>query len=276
MFSHFTYGTNDLKRAERFYAAVGPALGLPRFEVDRDDGCIRIGPPKGTSPHLTICPPFDDLPATWSNGYHIAFRVEDEAAVERFHQAATSTGGYDEGRPGLRTIYAPDYFAAYARDPDGNKLQAVCYQNGRKAGACGDIISHITIGHADFQRDRAFYRAVLGPFGIVEIEEEGDDELAVAGFGIPGERTPIVYVVPPIDDRPASFGNGNHTAFKAKSRDAVDRFHATALAHGGSSEGEPGLRPHYGQDYYGAYVRDPVGNKLQAVFRGTSVMVDTD
>ena len=106
---------------------------------------------------------------------------------------------------------------------------------------------------------------MLGTLDLVELPDEAHDELA--GFGIPGVKAPIVYVQRPFDGRPASFGNGTHVAFSAKSRDTVDRFHAAALAHGGSSEGEPGPRPHYSPNYYAAYVRDQVGNKLQAVCR---------
>ncbi|MGI9435652.1 MAG: VOC family protein [Geminicoccaceae bacterium] len=265
MFSHLNLGSNDLKRSEAFYTAVGPTIELPLLHVDHDEGFFSLGKSDRSAPPLIVCRPFDDLPATWSNGFHIAFMAKDEDAVRQFHRTALAHGGYDEGAPGLRTIYAPDYYAAYVRDPDGNKLQAVCYLDGRKTGPGGDVISHITIGHADFERERAFYTAVLATLGIVEIPEEGDANSA--GFGIEGFETPIVYVQPPFDGRPASFGNGTHVAFSASSREAVDRFHAEALAAGGSSDGEPGLRPHYSANYYGAYVRDRVGNKLQAVCR---------
>jgi catechol 2,3-dioxygenase-like lactoylglutathione lyase family enzyme len=69
----------------------------------------------------------------------------------------------------------------------------------------------------------------------------------------------------PFDGNAATVGNGGHAAFNADSRAAVDKFHAAALAGGGTDEGRPGLRPHYNENYYGAYVRDPDGNKLQAV-----------
>lgn len=74
-----------------------------------------------------------------------------------------------------------------------------------------------------------------------------------------------LFVGPTYDKKPATVGNGTHVAFLAKTRAQVDAFHATALAHGGTDEGPPGLRPHYHSNYYGAYVRDPDGNKLQAV-----------
>ncbi len=265
MFSHFTLGTNDLARAETFYSALGPTLGLPLLGIDHEDGHLRIGPNDRSGPPLIVCRPFDDLPATWSNGFHVAFNATGPETVDRFHATALAHGGYDEGGPGLRSIYSPDYYAAYVRDPDGNKLQAVCYLDGRKAAPTGDMISHITIGHADLERARSFYTSVLGTLGIDEIPEEGDAN--TAGFGFPGFRTPIVYVQRPFDGRPASFGNGTHIAFTASSQEAVDQFHEAALAHGGISAGGPGPRPQYSAHYYAAYVLDQVGNKLQAVCR---------
>ena len=72
----------------------------------------------------------------------------------------------------------------------------------------------------------------------------------------------------PFDKQPASVGNGSMIAFRARSWQVVDDFHAAALAHGGRSDGPPGLRPQYSPDFYAAYVRDPDGNKLAAVCRG--------
>lgn len=266
MFSHITLGTNDLARAEVFYGAVGSTLGMPLQSVDHDEGDLRIARSDQRSTPLIVCRPFDDQPASSGNGFHIAFMAESQEMVDKFYATALAYGGSDEGQPGLRSIYAPDYYAAYVRDPDGNKLQAVHYIDGRKTGATGDVISHITLGHAGFEQAYCFYENLLAQLGIVDIPEEAYPSLA--GFGIPGYRTPIIYLQPPYDRHPPSFGNGTHVAFTAADRDAVDRFHEVALAHGGRSDGEPGLRPHYAASYYAAYVRDQVGTKLQAVCRG--------
>jgi len=263
---YFTLGSNDLARSEKFYAAVMPHLGQTLLEASLDEGMMIFGYADWRHPFLSICQPFDGLPATWSNGFHIAFMAADEESVEQFHKSALAHGGYDEGAPGIRSIYAVDYFAAFVRDPDGNKLQVVAYLDGRKTGPSGDVISHITIGHSGFERARKFYAEVLAPLGLVDIPEEG--HATTSGFGLKGLATPIVYVQLPFDGRAASFGNGTHVAFSAPSAEAVDRFHAAALAHGGRSEGAPGPRPHYSTNYYAAYVSDQVGNKLQAVFRG--------
>lgn len=82
-------------------------------------------------------------------------------------------------------------------------------------------------------------------------------------FGL--EAGPKTFVGPPFDQQPAQPGNGVHIACLVGERRIVDAFHAAALAHGGSDEGAPGLRSHYHPHYCGAYVRDPDGNKLQAV-----------
>ena len=77
-----------------------------------------------------------------------------------------------------------------------------------------------------------------------------------------GQPRPLLLLGRPFDGEPAAPGNGHMTAILAPSRDTVDRSYATALRLGGSDEGAPGLRPWYHPDYYGAYVRDPDGNKL--------------
>lgn len=121
------------------------------------------------------------------------------------------------------------------------------------------MFSHITLGISDAPRSRDFYDAVLGVLNIKRTLS-GADYVAYKKNGEP----PMLWLLHPFDGCPASAGNGPHTAFLAPSRLAVDEFHRLALAHGGCDEGAPGTRPHYHEHYYGAYVRDPDGNKLQA------------
>ena len=235
MFSHFTLGSNDLARSARFYQGLMKTLGWSLLADARDQHYLMYGPEGGRHPHLFICTPFDGLPATWSNGYHIAFHAGSKETVDQFYHSAMDDGGLDEGEPRLRTHYAEDYYAAYIRDPDGNKLQAVCYINGRQCGPTGDAVSHITIGHGELARDSAFYAACFGALGYEEIPEEGDFE--TAGFGVPGYALPVVYVQPTFDGRPTTWGNGTHTAFLAPSRISVDDFHRAALDYGGICDG---------------------------------------
>lgn len=121
------------------------------------------------------------------------------------------------------------------------------------------MFSHVTIGTNDIGRARPFYDAIMDVLGHRVLI----DNPAFVAYG--EASGPKVFIVPPFDGKPASVGNGGHIAFVAADRASVDRFHAAALANGGSDEGAPGLRPHYHPNYYGAYVRDPEGNKLQAV-----------
>lgn len=123
MFSHVTLGTNDWARAKPFWASVMGALGHPvLFE---HSGGIAYG--EATGPKTFIGPTFDGNPATNGNGTHVAFITKSRATVDAFHAAAMAHGGSDEGAPGLRPHYHPNYYGAYVRDPDGNKIQAVCH-----------------------------------------------------------------------------------------------------------------------------------------------------
>jgi catechol 2,3-dioxygenase-like lactoylglutathione lyase family enzyme len=124
MYSHVTLGTNDFEKAEKFYDAVMAVLGHPvLFKVS---GVLSYGTPAGEK--LFILAPFDGGEARPGNGVHAAFKVDKRSIVDEFHRAALAHGGSDEGRPGLRPHYHPNYYGAYVRDPDGNKLQAVCHR----------------------------------------------------------------------------------------------------------------------------------------------------
>lgn len=121
------------------------------------------------------------------------------------------------------------------------------------------MFSHVTIGSCDPNKAAEFYDAVLGTLGIAQFFQFD----GVVAYGeATGAKT---FVLRPFDGGAHVPGNGGHVAYIAASRDQVDAFHAKALELGGTSEGEPGLRPHYHPNYYGAYVRDPEGNKIQAV-----------
>jgi catechol 2,3-dioxygenase-like lactoylglutathione lyase family enzyme len=123
MFSHVTLGTNDWRRARPFWIAVMEVLGHP-IMFEREGG-IAFGEPKG--PKTFVGPPFDRQEARSGNGVHIAYLVKDRSTVDAFYAAALAHGGTDEGPPGLRPQYHRNYYGAYVRDPDGNKLQAVCH-----------------------------------------------------------------------------------------------------------------------------------------------------
>ncbi len=131
MFSHVTLGTNDPARALAFYDAVAPVLG--HAQLFRFGDTVAYGTPTG--PKLFVGRPFDGGEASAGNGTHLAFIVDDRTTVDDFHAAALAHGGSDEGAPGPRPHYHPNYYGAYVRDPDGNKLQAVCHRNPDHAAA---------------------------------------------------------------------------------------------------------------------------------------------
>ena len=122
------------------------------------------------------------------------------------------------------------------------------------------MLLYATLGTNDVPRAKAFYTPTLTTIGAVLLYEGADE----GGYGMPGATDPSLYITQPYDQRPATTGNGTMIALVARSKAEVDAFHTTALANGGSDEGQPGLR--YSPTFYACYVRDPDGNKLSAVF----------
>ena len=122
------------------------------------------------------------------------------------------------------------------------------------------MFSHIFVGVEDFDRALAFYNPLMVTLGIQARFCERSRPWA-GWQSHPGPR-PLFLIGKPFDGQPHEPGNGQMVAFLAESRTLVDQAFAVALANGGTSEGAPGLRPEYHEHYYGAYFRDPEGNKL--------------
>lgn len=122
------------------------------------------------------------------------------------------------------------------------------------------ILSHVSLGTRDMTNALAFYEAVLPTLAIRVVERV--DENAVAF----GRAWPEFWLVTPENDDVASVGNGTHVGFHAASRADVDAFHAAALRAGGTDLGAPGPRPHYGEPYYGCFIADLDGHKIEAAF----------
>lgn len=121
------------------------------------------------------------------------------------------------------------------------------------------ITSHVSLGTNDFERAVAFYDQVMPTIGARKLEN-------FPGAAAYGKAFPEFWIQTPIDGQPASVGNGTHIAFIAPSQEAVHAFHAAAIAAGGTDDGAPGPRPHYGEAYYGCFVRDLDGHKIEATF----------
>ncbi|MCA9492819.1 MAG: VOC family protein [Myxococcales bacterium] len=122
------------------------------------------------------------------------------------------------------------------------------------------MLSHLSLGVRDLAAAGRFYDAVLAPLGVVRVW----DTPRGIGYGFPGQGDKLALFPHPTSE-PLAAGPGFHLAFAAPTPAAVDAFHAAAIAGGGSDEGLPGLRPHYGATYYAAFVRDPDGHKLECV-----------
>jgi catechol 2,3-dioxygenase-like lactoylglutathione lyase family enzyme len=129
------------------------------------------------------------------------------------------------------------------------------------------MFSHVTVGCSNLTRASHFYDALLTPLGLRRREITPDGGPMAACWVDDACLLPRFYVYVPFDGMPASAGNGCMVAFLAPSREAVNSAHDAGLAAGGTNEGLPGLRAHYEPDYYGAYLRDPDGNKIHVVHR---------
>lgn len=127
------------------------------------------------------------------------------------------------------------------------------------------MLSYITLGANDIPASDRFYSALLVPLGYAKASEEGGLAFTLPTDSAPPGLPPAVYVRPPFDGQPATVGNGSMVAFRADSQAQVRQLHAAAIAAGGRDEGAPGFRAAYSRDFFVAYLRDPLGNKV-AVF----------
>lgn len=120
MLDHLSITVTDLDRAQIFYDAVLGALGYPR--VNRRERAIGYGERHGPLCYISI---YLSGGALVADNRHGCFRAPSRAAARAFHEAALASGGRDDGPPGIRDVYSPDYYAAFVLDPDGNRIEAL-------------------------------------------------------------------------------------------------------------------------------------------------------
>jgi catechol 2,3-dioxygenase-like lactoylglutathione lyase family enzyme len=120
MIGYVTLGTNDLARAAKFYDTLLAELGGKRFMENERLIAWSAGP---NTPGIGVCKPYDGKAATVGNGSMVALAVDSPEKVKKLYEIALQNGGTDEGAPGVRF---GNFYAAYFRDPDGNKLNAFC------------------------------------------------------------------------------------------------------------------------------------------------------
>jgi catechol 2,3-dioxygenase-like lactoylglutathione lyase family enzyme len=124
------------------------------------------------------------------------------------------------------------------------------------------MLHHVSVGVRDVARAATFYDPVLKALGYRRVMDYSPGAIA---YGESRDR-PEFWIGLPHDQREPTGGNGTHVGFAAKSKAAVNKFHDAALKAGGSNNGEPGPRPDYGPAYYGAFIYDLDGNKIEATF----------
>ena len=121
------------------------------------------------------------------------------------------------------------------------------------------MIDHVSIAVRDLKAAARFYEPLLATLGMTKLRDWPD---AAIGYG---KKYPEFWINLRRDLVAAPTDSGAHVCFRARSSDLIDAFHAAALAAGGSSDGAPGLRPQHGEGYYAAFIRDPDGNRIEAV-----------
>jgi catechol 2,3-dioxygenase-like lactoylglutathione lyase family enzyme len=241
MFDHVGVAVSDLAASDRFYRIVLSALGFEPGHADAqlvewDDWCI--GPSDGDHPVV--------------RGLHVGFRAADRAAVDRFWQAGIDAGYRDDGAPGPRPIYAPDYYGGFLLDPDGNSVEAVHREH--RPPAPGGCVDHLWLRVRDPQVSRRFY-ATVAPYAGLQLAHDAPDHVQFTG---PDLSFSLVRDARPLTQRV-------HLAFPADTDGVVRDFHAAALAAGYVDHGAPGERVVYHPGYYGAFVLDPDGHNIEMV-----------
>jgi|SRR5579862_283565 len=229
MLDHVTIRVADLDASSRFYTV---ALGEPShnsvgFEWD-DFSLVQDA---HTTQHL-----------------HVAFGVPTRDDVDAWWRRLVDAGYSSDGEPGPRRQYSESYYGAFILDPDGNSAEAVTHDNPRQG------IDHLWLRTRDVGAARDFYETVGPVVGVKLVRELPERVTFVTG------NASFTFVR---GDEPTE---NVHFAFGARDRATVDAFHEAAAAAGYRDNGAPGERPHYHPGYYGAYVLDPDGHNIEAVF----------
>jgi catechol 2,3-dioxygenase-like lactoylglutathione lyase family enzyme len=235
VFDHVDITVSGLAASRAFY---GEALGLPTFEGE----WIEWG-------DFGIQPVDEQHPLT--RNLHIGFGAEDRDAVDAWWNRMTEAGYDSDGEPGLRPQYGANYYGAFVLDPDGNSVEAVHHDTSRP----GEI-DHLWLRTRDVASAARFY-ATVAPIVGIELRHDSAEFLhmrfsdGTGSFSFVDGNEPTEHV---------------HLAFGVSGRDAVTRFHEVALAAGYRDNGPPGERLQYHPGYYGAFVFDPDGHNVEAVF----------
>jgi len=238
MFDHVTIRVTDRAASERFYNTVLQTLGIDESYRTRTVTEWRDFMVTGADPEH---PP--------TRGLHIGFAAPDHDRVDAFWQAGVDAGYRDDGAPGPRPGYGPDYYGGFLLDPDGNSAEASHHDNVRRDGG---IVDHLWIRVTDLAAARAFYETIAGHAAL---RKDQDTAERVQFRGASGSFSLV----------PGAPTEHLHMAFGTDDDGDVERFHRTAIDAGYRSNGGPGERPRYHPGYFAAYVLDPDGNNIEVV-----------
>ena len=237
MIDHVQIRVSDRAASERFYTTVFTAIGKEILVSDDeyaewgDFSLIADGQPV-------------------ARNLHIAFWVPSTDLVDAFHTAGVRAGYEDDGAPGARPQYGPDYYGGFLRDPDGNSVEAVTSEKtDREPGA----LDHMWLRSPNLQAAKAFYETI-GPFVGVGLGDDEPDRVQLIT-----DRASFSFV------SGTTFTEHVHIAFGADTNEQVDAFHKAATDAGYTDNGAPGERAVYHPGYYGAFVLDPDGHNIEAV-----------
>jgi catechol 2,3-dioxygenase-like lactoylglutathione lyase family enzyme len=230
VFDHVTIRVSDLAASRRFYLL---ALGEPTHEGD----FVEWG-------DFSLIEGVDV-----TRRLHLGFGVADRDAVDAWWHRMVAGGYRSDGEPGPRPEYNESYYGGFVLDPDGNSVEAVHHQGSRLGG-----IDHLWLRTNDLASVRSFYAAVAPVVGLRVAHDAADRVRFTDGAGS------FTFVTGPEPTEHV------HLAFAATDAPTVDAFHETALADGHRDNGPPGERPHYHPGYYGAFVLDPDGHNVEAVW----------
>jgi catechol 2,3-dioxygenase-like lactoylglutathione lyase family enzyme len=238
MFDHVTIRAADRTASERFYNTVLQTLGI--------DESYRTSTVSEWRDFMVTAADAEHPP---TRRLHIGFAAPDHERVDAFWQAGVDAGYRDDGPPGPRPEYGPDYYGGFLLDPDGNSAEACHHDNLRRDGG---IVDHLWIRVADLAAAGVFYETIAPHAGLRRVSEVTDRAQFRGSAGsfslLPGAPTEHLHM---------AFGTGDDGD--------VERFHRAATGAGYRSNGEPGERPRYHPGYYAAYVLDPDGNNIELV-----------
>ena len=237
---HVTIRVADLDRTRAFYILALRLLDGP--EPFESDGFLEWH-------HFSIARATDERPPT--HRLHVAFTAARREQVDGWWRALRDAGHPDLGRPGPRPEYSPTYYGAFVADPAGNSIEAVHHDHLRSDGG---TIDHLWLRVTELEASTRFYATVAPTVGAELLRWRAD-------------RTTVRRDGPPSFTLVAGEPTGNlHLAFAAPDAATVEAFHRAGVEAGYASLGAPGERPQCHRGYFGAYLADPDGHVVEAVF----------